>query len=68
VLTTIGGACFLDVKGIVDELKKMKDELYRISIKNHNMKSNYTSVILLLVANIVCVMLMFVVIILFMSI
>ena len=44
MLTTISGACFLDVKGIVDELKKMKDDLYRVSIKNHNMKSNYTSV------------------------
>jgi len=54
-----------DVKQIENEMNKMKDELCRVWIKNHNIKFILTSVKLFVVANLVCAMLMFVKIILF---
>ena len=54
-----------DVHQIVDEVKKLKDELRRVWIKNHNIEAILTIVKLFVVANLVCVMLMFVTTILF---
>ena len=53
------------VEQIENEMNNMKDELCRVWIKNHNIKFILTSVKLFVVANLVCVMLMFVKIILF---
>jgi len=54
-----------DVEQIENEMNKMKDELRRVWIKNHDIKFILTSVKLFVVANLVRAMLMFVKIILF---
>jgi len=36
---------------MLDKVKKMKDKLCRVWIKNHNMNASFSSVKLLLVAN-----------------
>jgi hypothetical protein len=54
-----------DVEQIENEMNKMKDELRRVWIKNHDIKFILTSVKLFVVANLVRAMLLFVKIILF---
>jgi len=54
-----------DVHQIIDEVNKLKDELRRVWIKNHNIEAILTIVKLFVIANLVCVMLMFVTTILF---
>jgi hypothetical protein len=54
-----------DVEQTENEMNKMKDELRRVWIKNHDIKFILTSVKLFVVANLVRAMLMFVKIILF---
>jgi hypothetical protein len=56
-----------NVEWILNKLKTIKDELHRVWIKNHNIESSFISVKLLLVINLVCVILIIVSIILFMS-
>jgi hypothetical protein len=53
------------VEQIENEMNNMKDELCRVWIKNHNIKFILTSVKLFVIANLVCAMLIFVKIILF---
>jgi len=48
------------VHRIVDEVKKLEDELHRVWIKNHNMKATLASVKLFVVVNLVCAVFMFV--------
>jgi hypothetical protein len=50
---------------IIHEVNKLKDELRRVWIKNHNIEAILTIVKLFVIANLVCVMLMFVTTILF---
>jgi hypothetical protein len=54
-----------DVHQIIHEVNKLKDELRRVWIKNHNIEAILTIVKLFVIANLVCVMLMFVTTILF---
>jgi hypothetical protein len=54
-----------DVHQIVDEVKKLKDELRRVWIKNHNIEVTLAIVKLFVVANLMYAMLMFVTTILF---
>jgi hypothetical protein len=54
-----------DVEQIENEMNKMKDELRKVWIKNHDIKFILRSVKLFVVANLVRAMLMFVKIILF---
>jgi hypothetical protein len=49
-----------DVHRIVDEVRKLKDDLHRVWIKNHNMKATLASVKLFVVTNLVCAIFMFV--------
>jgi len=49
-----------DVHRIVDEVRKLKDDLHRVWIKNHNMKATLTSVKLFVITNLVCAIFMFV--------
>jgi hypothetical protein len=46
-LTTGNGWGVNDINWILNEVKKMKDELCRVSIKNRNMKASFASVKLL---------------------
>ena len=63
--STRGEGSANDVHQIIDEVNKLKDELRRVWIKNHNIKAILTIVKLFVIANLVCVMLMFVTTILF---
>ena len=63
----IGGEGANNVKEIVYKFKKMKDKLFRVWIKNHNIEARFVSVKLFLVVNLVWTMLLFVTIILFTS-
>jgi hypothetical protein len=44
-----------DIDWLIDKVKKIKNELRRVCIKNHNMKASFASVKSLLVTNLVCV-------------
>jgi hypothetical protein len=56
-----------DIELILDKIKRMKDELHWVWIKNHNMKTNIANIKLIVVANLVYATLIFVTIIMFMS-
>lgn len=49
----IGGEGANNVKEIVYKFKKMKDKLFRVWIKNHNIEARFVSVKLFLVVNLV---------------
>lgn len=55
-----------DVEQILDEWEK-KNELHRVWIKNHNVEARFANIELLLVAILVCEMLLFLPIVVFMS-
>ena len=49
-----------DVSRILDEWKKIKDEVRAVWIKNHNIDATFTSIELLLIGILVCVVLLFI--------
>jgi len=49
-----------DVSQILDEWKKIKDEVRAVWIKNHNIDATFTSIELLLIGILVCVVLLFI--------
>jgi hypothetical protein len=56
-----------DIELILDKVKRMKDELHWVWIKNHNIKASIANIKLIVVANLVHAMLIFVTIIMLMS-
>jgi hypothetical protein len=65
VLNIGGGGSGNDIERISDEMKNMKDELHKVWINNYNIDVIFSSVKLLLVTNVVCVLFMFLITILF---
>jgi len=66
-LNTRGSTCVNDIELILDEVNKIEDELHWVWIKNHIIKLSIVSIKLMVVANLVCAMLMFITIIMFTS-
>ena len=60
-----GGGSGNDIERISDEMKNMKDELHKVWINSYNIDVIFSSVKLLLVTNVVCVLFMFLITILF---
>jgi len=50
-----------DVHRIIDYMKKLKDKLHRVWIKNHNIKTTLVSVKLFIISNLVYAILIFVI-------
>jgi hypothetical protein len=65
VLNIRGGGSGNDIERISDEMKNMKDELHKVWINSYNIDVIFSSVKLLLVTNVVCVLFMFLITILF---
>jgi hypothetical protein len=65
VLNIGGGGSGNDIERISDEMKNMKDELHKVWINSYNIDVIFSSVKLLLVTNVVCVLFMFLITILF---